>query len=102
MFVANLAALTYTHMSTMAAWFFQEQAAVGWDPISLWHQMGIPAKAVVIILFVMSGWSIGVMIDRAMAFSAARNQSRPFAPSVAGARADVKIDAATKFAGRSK
>ncbi len=48
MFVANLAALTYTHMSTMAAWFFQEQAAVGWDPISLWHQMGIPAKAVVI------------------------------------------------------
>jgi hypothetical protein len=55
MFVANLAALTYAHMSTMAAWFFQEQAAVGWDPISLWHQMGIPAKAVVIILFVMSG-----------------------------------------------
>ncbi len=64
MFVANLAALAFTHMSTMAAWFFQEQAAVGWDPISLWHQMGIRAKAVVIILFVMSGWSIGVMIDR--------------------------------------
>ncbi len=62
MFVANLAALALTHMSTAAAWFFQEQAAVGWDPISLWHQMGIPAKAVVIILFVMSGWSIGVMI----------------------------------------
>ena len=92
MFVANLAALTYTHMSTMAAWFFQEQAAVGWDPISLWHQMGIPAKAVVIILFVMSGWSIGVMIDRAMAFSAARKQSRAFAPAVAGALRDGKIE----------
>jgi len=81
MFVANLAALTLTHISTMAAWVFQEQA-VGWDPISLWHQMGIPAKAVVIILFIMSGWSIGVMIDRAMAFSAARKQSRAFAPAV--------------------
>ena len=69
MFVANLAAHTFAHMSTMAAWVFQEQAAVGWDPISLWHQMGIPAKAVVIILFVMSGWSIGVMIDRAMALA---------------------------------
>ena len=102
MFVANLAALTYTHMSTMAAWFFQEQAAVGWDPISLWHQMGIPAKAVVIILFVMSGWSIGVMIDRAMAFSAARKQSRAFAPAVAGALRDGKIEEAIKVAERNK
>ncbi len=55
----------------LAAWMFQE-AAVGWDPVSLWKQMGILAKIVVIILFIMSGWSIGVMIDRAMAFSAAR------------------------------
>src|ERR1700694_4319637 len=102
MFVANLAALTFTHMSTMAAWFFQEQAAVGWDPISLWHQMGIPAKAVVIILFVMSGWSIGVMIDRAMAFSAARKQSRAFAPAVAGALRDGKIEEAIKVAERNK
>src|SRR6266403_743592 len=102
MFVANLAALAHTHMSTAAAWFFQEQAAVGWDPISLWHQMGIPAKAVVIILFIMSGWSIGVMIDRAMAFSAARKQSRSFAPAVAGALRDGRIDEAIKVAERNK
>ena len=44
--------------------------------------MGILAKIVVVILFIMSGWSIGVMIDRAMAFSAARKQSRAFAPAV--------------------
>ncbi|PYY12520.1 MAG: flagellar motor protein MotA, partial [Acidobacteria bacterium] len=59
MFVANLAALTLSHVSAVAAWFLQEQP-VGWDPISLWLQMGILAKAVVLILFVMSGWSIGV------------------------------------------
>ena len=101
MFVANLAALTLSQMSTVAAWFFQEQP-VGWDPISLWHQMGVLAKIVVGILFIMSGWSIGVMIDRAMAFSAARKQSRAFAPAVAGALRDGKIDEAIKVAERNK
>src|SRR5579862_7915355 len=83
MFIANLAAHTLTHASTMATWMFQDQA-VGWDPISLWHQMGIVAKGVVFVLFIMSGWSIGVMIDRYMAFNAARKQSRAFAPVGAG------------------
>jgi len=36
----------------------------GWDLPHLWSQMGTPAKAVVIILFIMSAYSIGVMIDR--------------------------------------
>ncbi len=71
MLVANLAALALVHMPTLAALILQEQP-VGWDPISLWKQMGVLAKIVVGILFIMSGWSIGVMIDRAMAFSAAR------------------------------
>ena len=79
MLVANLAAHTVAHVSTYGAWFFQDQP-VGWDPISLWHQMGWVAKGVVIILFIMSGWSIGVMIDRWMAFSAARKQSRHSLP----------------------
>jgi len=87
MFLANLATHSLSNMSTMAAWLFQEQP-IGWDPISLWHQMGPTARGVVIILFIMSGWSIGVMIDRWMAFSAARKQSRAFAPAVAGALRD--------------
>jgi biopolymer transport protein ExbB len=101
MFVANLATHTVSHASTMAAWFFQDQS-VGWDPISLWHQMGWIAKTVVVILFVMSGWSIGVMIDRWLAFSAARKQSRAFAPAVAGALRDGRIDEAIKVAERNK
>ena len=32
---------------------FQE-AQVGWDPISLWKQMGWLARIVVIVLFIMS------------------------------------------------
>jgi biopolymer transport protein ExbB len=101
MLVANLAALALVHMPTLAALILQEQP-VGWDPISLWKQMGVLAKIVVGILFIMSGWSIGVMIDRAMAFSAARKQSRAFAPAVAGALRDGKIDEAIKVAERNK
>ncbi|HEX9115003.1 MAG TPA: flagellar motor protein MotA, partial [Anaerolineae bacterium] len=91
MFLANLATISLAHASTCAAWIYQE-GTVGWDPVSLWRQMGILAKIVVVILFIMSGWSIGVMIDRWMAFSAARKQSRAFAPAVAGALREYKID----------
>ena len=79
-------------LNLAAMWLLQETAAVGWDPLALWRQMGWPARIVVISLFIMSAWSIGVMIDRWLAFSAARNQSRTFAPLVAGALRDGKID----------
>jgi biopolymer transport protein ExbB len=79
-----------------------QEAAVGWDVRSLWNQMGNLAKAVVIILFLMSAWSIGVMIDRVLAYNAARKQSRLFAPAVAGALREGKLDEAVKIADRYK
>ncbi len=97
MLVANLVLANFY----AALAFFQEEA-VGWDPITLWHQMGVLAKIVVVILFIMSGWSIGVMIDRWMAFSAARKQSRAFAPAVAGALREGKMDEAVRVAERHK
>src|SRR6516164_712612 len=100
MFVANLAT-TLHQVPALATWVIQE-GSVGWDPLSLWKNMGILAKIVVLILFIMSGWSIGVMIDRAMAFSAARKQSRAFAPAVAGALREGKIEEAIKIAERHK
>jgi biopolymer transport protein ExbB/biopolymer transport protein TolQ len=66
----------------------------------MWNQMGFLAKAVVVILFIMSAWSIGVMIDRLLAYNAARKQSRLFAPAVAGALKDGKLDEAIKIADR--
>jgi len=100
--LANVAVAALNHVPRVAAWIVQEGGAVGWDPISLWKQMGIIAKIVVVILFIMSGWSIGVMIDRAMAYNAARKQSRAFAPAVAGALRDGRIDEAIKVAERNK
>src|SRR3954462_11092194 len=100
MLVANLATLALSHIPT-AMWIFQEET-MAWDPISMWKSMGWLARTVVIILFIMSGWSIGVMIDRWMAFSAARKQSRAFAPRVAGALKNGNIEEAIKIAERNK
>jgi len=80
----------------------QDSGSVGWDPVHLWQQMGNLAKAVVIGLFIMSAYSIGVMIDRILAYSAARKQSRQFAPAVAGALREGKLDEAVKIADRYK
>ncbi len=79
-----------------------QEGSVGFDPVSLWRQMGWMAKGVVIALFLMSAWSIGVMIDRLIAYSAARKQSRQFAPAVAGALREGKLDEAIKISDRYK
>lgn len=78
------------------------QAEVGFDMVSMWNQMGLAARAVVVLLFLMSAWSIGVMIDRYMAFSAANKQSRLYAPAVAGALREGKLDEAVKVSERYK
>jgi biopolymer transport protein ExbB len=95
-----LSTFVLTHMPTLAVFFQGEEQAIGWDPISLWRQMGWLARGVVIILFIMSAWSIGVMIDRWIAFSGARKQSRMFAPQVAGALREGKIEEAVRVAER--
>jgi biopolymer transport protein ExbB/biopolymer transport protein TolQ len=66
--------------------FLQEGGGdVGFSPMQLWTNMGLFAKGIVVILFIMSIWSLAVMIDRYLYYSAARKQSREFAPKVAGA-----------------
>ncbi len=77
-----------------------EAPAISFDPRHMWDQMSWLARAVVIVLFIMSAWSIGVMIDRLIAFNAARKQSRAFAPAVAGALREGKLDEAIKIADR--
>ncbi len=55
-----------------------------WDLRTMWHNMSIIAQTVVGILFLLSAWSLGVMIDRVLMYSAARKQSRVFVQQVAG------------------
>ena len=88
---------------TLGLLFFQEEGAtISFNPMAMWALMGWPARLVVILLFIMSAWSIGVMIDRWIAFSAAKKQSRVFAPSVAGALKDGKMDEAISIAEQNK
>src|SRR3954470_3523203 len=90
-------------MHLWAFLFLQESSpAISFDLVKMVGQMTILGKAVVLTLFVMSAWSIGVMIDRAIAFNAARKQSRQFAPAVAGALREGKLDEAIKIADRYK
>lgn len=67
------------------------QGEVGFSFMDMWNASGPTAKATLIILAIMSAWSIGVMIDRYLAFNAARKQSREFAPLVAGCLQEGKI-----------
>lgn len=83
------------------AWsFLLLQETVNFDLLSMWRHMGWIDKGVVLLMFFMSAWSIGVMIDRWLAFNAARNQSRQFAPAVAGALKNGNLDEAIKIADR--
>jgi biopolymer transport protein ExbB/biopolymer transport protein TolQ len=51
--------------------------------IEMWQQMGIPAKAIGVILIIMSMISFGVAIERIYTFIQARKQSKLYAPQVA-------------------
>jgi biopolymer transport protein ExbB/TolQ len=88
-------------LQVWALWLLQEeQQGINFDLRTLWSTMNWLAKGVVLVLFIMSAWSIGVMIDRALAYNAARKQSRAFAPAVAGALREGKLDEAVKIADR--
>src|SRR6266849_566294 len=78
------------------------QQASTWDLRSMLGQMSKLALAVVVILFVLSIYSFGVMIDRALMYSAARKQSRVFVQQVAGALKEGKLDEAIAIAERNK
>jgi biopolymer transport protein ExbB len=58
-------------------------AAGGLSLIEMWNQMGWVAKAIGVILILMSMWSFGVAIERYYTFSQARKQSKLYAPQVA-------------------
>ncbi len=99
MILAHLTHIAF-HPATLS--FFQDEQQVGFSPLDLWHNMGGLVKGVVVVLFIESIWSLAVIIDRALYFNAAKKQSREFAPRVAGALKEGKLDEAVKVADRSK
>src|SRR6266849_4350444 len=84
---------------SLTCFLLLQEAGISWDVRSMWGQM---ARIVVAILFIMSAWSVGIMIDRAIMYSAARKQSRMFVQQVAGALREGKLDEAIVIAERNK
>src|SRR6202158_2654238 len=91
------------NLSMMCLVLLQEGGGgISWDPRGIWIQMGWVARIVVLILFIMSAWAGGIMIDRAIMYGGARKQSRMFVQQVAGALRDGKLDEAISIAERNK
>ena len=59
------------------------EASGGMDLMHMWEQMGWVAKAIGVILIIMSMISFGVAIERIYTFMQARKQSKLYAPQVA-------------------
>jgi len=101
MLVAHLASSMFVKIP-MAALLFQSDGTQPFNLWQMWLHMQWPARTIAIILLGMSAWSLGVMMDRWLAFQAARKQSRQFAPIVAGALREGKLDEAIRVAERNK
>ena len=62
--------------------------------LDMFSSMGWVAKAIVVLLFILSAYSIGIMIERWLIYRQARKQSRLFTPAVAECLREGKIDEA--------
>jgi biopolymer transport protein ExbB/TolQ len=94
-------------VAPFAFMFIQEGGAEGaevfdWSIPGIWRSMGWVARVVLAILLVMSMWSIAIMVERYLTFSAARSQSREFAPKVASSLRSQKIDEAIALSDKYK
>ena len=71
------------------------------NPVNLWEQMTILNKGVIILLILMSVWSLYVCVERLILFRKARKQSLAFAKVAAehlkNDRPQAAIDAAQKY-----
>jgi biopolymer transport protein ExbB len=61
------------------------------DFLELWEQMGLAVKTLMLLLGIMSMWSVGVFFERLFTFAQATKQSKAFAPQVAKHLKDGKL-----------
>jgi biopolymer transport protein ExbB/biopolymer transport protein TolQ len=88
----------------LLAWLDANQPSLGFSPTQMLAHMGWVALSVVVVLLLMSIYSIAVMLERYLTFKAAANQSRQFAPRVAevlrGEQVSARLDEALKLSQR--
>ncbi len=90
------------------AFLFQEAAKGGEDLQSAFtmtemvKNLGWVALTVIVILLIMSMYSIAIMVERFLTYSAAKKQSREFAPRVAQALKNDRIEEAINISDKHK
>jgi biopolymer transport protein ExbB/TolQ len=105
--VMILTSLFGTQASCFLAFLFQQAASGGnktidFSVINMLKHMGFVGWAVVITLLLMSIYSIAIMVERYLTYSAARQQSREFAPRVAQALKNERIKEALTISDKHK
>ena len=94
--------LTLTPLALFFAEGGENAQVFDFTPMGVWRSMGWVARVVLIILLIMSMWSIAIMVERYLTFSAARSQSREFAPKVAASLRNQKLDEAINLSDKYK
>ena len=91
------------------AFLFQEHGAGGGDEMAqaftiseMVKNLGWVALTVIVILLIMSMYSIAIMVERFLTYSAAKKQSREFAPRVAQALKNDRIEEAINISDKHK
>jgi biopolymer transport protein ExbB/TolQ len=79
-----------------------ENAANTFTLTEMVKNMGGVAIAVVIVLLIMSVYSIAIMVERYLTYSAAKKQSREFAPRVAQALKNDRIEEAINISDKHR
>lgn len=79
-----------------------EAAANHFSITNMIKSMGPVAIAVVIVLLIMSVYSIAIMVERYLTYSAAKKQSREFAPRVAQALKNNRIEEAINISDKHR
>jgi len=72
------------------------------SPMAMIKSMGAVAIGVVIVLLIMSVYSIAIMVERYLTYTAAKKQSREFAPRVAQALKNDRIEEAINISDKHR
>src|SRR5919107_3478632 len=72
------------------------------DLLHLWGQMGYFAKGIVVVLAIMSIWSLTIMIQKFIQFQRAQAETRKFAPQFSRAIQEENLDQAISLAEKNK
>ncbi|MDX2192327.1 MAG: MotA/TolQ/ExbB proton channel family protein [Gemmatimonadales bacterium] len=75
---------------------------MGVDLLHLWGQMGAFAKGVVIVMAIMSIWSLTLMITKLLQFQKTESETRKFAPQFSRAIQEENLDQAIALAEKNK